>query len=199
MKLDYDFYRRENVNQISRELLGKFLYTRIDGRLTGGMIVETEAYAGAADRASHAWNNRRTARTEIMYRAGGVSYIYLCYGIHYLFNVITNLEEVPHAILIRALEPVEGINIMLKRRKMGTISHNLTGGPGMLTQALELTLDQNGLDLKGSDVWIEDHNIGFGTQDIIASPRVGVSYAGNDAKKPWRYRVRANRWTSKPP
>lgn len=198
MILDYDFYRRDDVNLISRELLGKFLFTRINGYLTGGIIVETEAYAGVTDRASHAWGNRRTARTEVMYRDGGLAYIYLCYGIHHLFNVITNIKEVPHAILIRALEPVEGIPFMLERRRQRQAGPKLTAGPGMLTQALGLTRDQDGSDLKGSVVWIEDHNKSYLNHEIIASPRVGVDYAGEDAENPWRYRVKNSKWTSKP-
>lgn len=198
MKLDYDFYRRHDVNQISRDLLGKYLCTRINGKFTSGKIVETEAYAGATDKASHAWRNRRTKRTEIMYHTGGVSYVYLCYGIHYMFNVITNLDEIPHAVLIRAIEPAEGIEFMLKRRGLQQVRRNLTGGPGMLTQALGITLDQDGLDLRGSAVWIEDKNNRYRKSDIITSPRVGVSYAGADALKPWRYRLKDSNWTSKP-
>src|SRR4051812_31513287 len=98
-KLSKEFYQRENVLQISQDLLGKFLYTNIEGKITAGMIVETEAYYGAEDRASHAFGNRKTARTEVFYKEGGVAYVYMCYGIHYLFNIITNQKNVPHAVL----------------------------------------------------------------------------------------------------
>ena len=130
MILNDAFYRRKDVVTIAKELLGKILVTNIEGAYTSGMIVETEAYAGALDKASHAFNNRRTNRTETMYANGGVAYVYLCYGIHHLFNVVTNTEHIPHAVLIRAVEPLEGIDIMLARRKKEKIAANLTGGPG---------------------------------------------------------------------
>src|SRR5690606_33584438 len=122
--------------QISKDLLGKSLLTKIDGRLTGGMIVETEAYRAPEDKASHAFNNRRTPRTENFFNEGGVSYVYLCYGIHYLFNIITNLKDIPHAILIRAIQPEEGIETMLKRRKKTKPTFDLTAGPGSMSMAL---------------------------------------------------------------
>jgi DNA-3-methyladenine glycosylase len=117
VKLALEFYSRKDVELIARQLLGKVLCSNIEGDITCGMIVETEAYAGITDRASHAYGGRRTARTEIMYRPGGTAYVYLCYGIHHLFNVVTNVQDQPHAVLIRAIEPIEGIDVMLKRRK----------------------------------------------------------------------------------
>jgi DNA-3-methyladenine glycosylase len=195
--LPKEFYLREDVVLISKELLGKFLYTKIDGKLTGGMIVETEAYHAPEDKASHAFGNRRTPRTENFFHEGGIAYVYLCYGIHYLFNIITNKKDAPHAILIRAIEPIEGIDTMLKRRRKTKVSPELTSGPGSLSMALGINSRQNGLDLTGKTIWLEDKGIVFNKNQIIASPRVGIDYAEEWAIKPWRFRVKDNPWTSK--
>ncbi len=197
MKLDKDFYLRDDVFEISRELLGKHLFTKVgDDEITGGMIVETEAYAGVIDKASHAYGERRTDRTKIMYHHGGVAYVYLCYGIHSMFNVITNKEDVPHAILVRAIQPTHGIETILKRRNSNKLKRNTAGGPGMLTRALGITLNHDGLNLSGDTVWIEDMGEKISKQNIIESPRVGVDYAEEFASKPWRFRVKESRWTS---
>jgi DNA-3-methyladenine glycosylase len=196
-KLSKDFYLREDVIQISKDLLGKYLFTNIDGKITGGMIVETEAYMAPEDKASHAFNNKRTPRTEIFYNEGGVSYVYLCYGIHYLFNIITNVEDTPHAVLIRAIEPKEGIETMLKRRKKTKPTFDLTAGPGSLSMALGITTKYNGLDMSGNKIWVEDMGIVVPEKNIIKSARVGVSYAQEYASKPWRFRILDNLWTSK--
>lgn len=195
-KLEKTFYLGQNVVELSRALIGKVLVSRFNGEITAGLIVETEAYAGAEDRASHAYGGRRTARTEIMFAEGGTSYVYLCYGIHRLFNVITNHRDVPHAILIRGLEPIDGIDIMLKRRGVQAVKRNLTGGPGLVAQALGITLAHNGLDLCGDKLWIEDRNYPLKQGQIVGSPRVGVGYAGEDAYKPWRFRLKDNPFTS---
>ncbi|HKI43951.1 MAG TPA: DNA-3-methyladenine glycosylase [Balneolales bacterium] len=198
MKLDLSFYRRDDVLQISRELLGKVLYSYDpDEGVTGGIIVETEAYAGAIDRASHAYGNRRTNRTEVMYAPGGLAYVYLCYGIHSLFNVITGFRDIPHAVLIRALEPVEGLDIMLKRRNIKNVEPRLTAGPGMLTKALGITTTDDGTPLNGERIWIEDNGNNVTDDDILTSPRVGIDYAGDDAQLPYRFRIKDSRWTSK--
>ena len=198
-KLSLAFYRRTDVVAISRELLGKYLFSRIPGvGLSGGRIVETEAYAGPEDRASHAHGNRRTVRTEIMFHAGGVAYVYLCYGMHALVNVVTGMEGVPHAILIRAVEPTYGIDLMLVRRGREQVDRRLAGGPGMMSQALGIDTRCNGMNLRGGRLWIEDRGGDVADGDIIASPRVGVDYAGADAARPWRFRIRASRWTSVP-
>ncbi|HXA01084.1 MAG TPA: DNA-3-methyladenine glycosylase [Cytophagaceae bacterium] len=196
-KLPKKFYTREDVIGVSKELLGKFIYTDIGGKLTGGMIVETEAYHGAEDRASHAFGNRKTPRTEPFFKEGGISYVYLCYGIHYLFNIITNKKDVPHAILIRAIEPTEGVETMLHRRRMTKPLYNLTAGPGAMSMALGITTKHNAVNLQGNIIWLEDKDIKFKEEDIIASPRVGVAYAKEDASKPWRFRVKGSLWTSK--
>lgn len=196
MKLNAGFYQRDDVTGISRELLGKRLCTRIDDVFTAGIIVETEAYSGAVDRACHAYNNRRTKRTEVIYQPGGVAYVYLCYGIHYLFNIVTNVGEVADAILIRAIEPVDGIGKMLERRKMNKVEKRLTAGPGALSQALGITRDLYGADLTGDRVWIESTG-GADGFEIETSRRIGVDYAGEDALLPWRFTIKNNQWVSK--
>ena len=195
-KLPAKFYERGDILAISRELLGKVLYTQFDDKLTSGIIVETEAYAGETDRASHAYRGKRTQRTEVMYASGGTAYIYLCYGIHHLFNVVTNFEGIPHAVLIRAIEPKDGIEIMLQRRNKKTVNQSLTAGPGALTQALGITVANSGASLKDNLIWLEDQNIFYSNQDIIAGPRVGVQYAGKDAQKSWRFQIENSPYVS---
>lgn len=193
--LPLDFYRRTDTIRIAKELLGKALVTRINGRLTSGIIVETEAYT-VDDKACHAYGYRRTARTEILYSPGGLAYIYLCYGIHHLFNVVTNVEDEPAAVLVRAVEPIEGLDLMLRRRKMAESHPRLTAGPGALTQALGLKTSQNGSSLLSKRIQIADIGLKISPRQILASPRVGVGYAGEDAKLPWRFRIKDNPWTS---
>ena len=195
-KLPADFYQREDVLLISRELLGKVLCTNFHGKLTSGIIVETEAYAGVTDKASHAYGGRRTKRTETMYAKGGYAYVYLCYGIHHLFNIVTNKENIPHAVLIRALQPRDGIEIMLQRRNKKKVDQSLTAGPGSLTRALGITVKDLGTLLMDNLIWLEDQNINFTHKDILASPRVGVQYAGKDAQNPWRFQVENSPWVS---
>ena len=145
-KLPYSYYQNQDVNSIAIDLLGKYLFTSIDGIVTAGIIVETEAYKGAEDKASHAYGGRFTNRTQIMYEDGGVSYVYLCYGIHHLFNVVTGPKGIPHAVLIRGLEPIEGLDQMLMRRGMTSLKPNLTAGPGALAQAMGIDKRLNGED-----------------------------------------------------
>ncbi len=197
-KLPKSFYLNENVLEVSEKLLGKFLCTKIDGVLTSGIIVETEAYNGISDKASHAFGNRRTKRTEIMFGEGGVSYVYLCYGIYSLFNVVTNLKENPHAVLIRGIEPIDGIEKMLERRDKSKLETNLTSGPGILSKALGINFrEHNGLDLQKDEIWIESRGVEISKNEILKSPRVGVDYAEEDAKLPWRFRIKNNKWVSK--
>jgi DNA-3-methyladenine glycosylase len=197
-KLPHSFYQKEDVNSIAVQLLGKQLYTLIDGELTGGTIVETEAYSGITDKASHAYGGLLTNRTKFMYEAGGISYVYLCYGIHHLVNVVTGPSNTPHAVLIRGLEPTSGVDIMLRRRNMPTLKANLTAGPGALSKALGIDRDLNAKDLSGDEIWIEDNAIRFPSNEIVAVPRVGVAYAGEHARLPWRYYVAGNKFVSKP-
>lgn len=191
MKLQKDFYIREDVVLIAKELLGKVLITNFNGAISAGIITETEAYAGINDRASHAFGGRRTARTEIMYATGGTAYVYLCYGIHHLFNVVTNQKDIPHAVLIRAIKPIEGMDVILKRRKQKEISNKLSSGPGTLSQALGIQTSHSGENLLGNKIWIEDRGINFPDIEIIKSPRIGVDYAGADALLPYRFYVKS--------
>lgn len=187
MKLPQKFYLRDDVVEISKELLGKVLCTKLNGQITKAIITETEAYAGVSDKASHAYKGRRTKRTEPMYAEGGTAYVYLCYGIHHLFNVVTNKADTPHAVLIRAGKPLEGSELMRERRKKQKIDDSLLAGPGSLSQALSITTAFSGANLLGDRIWIEDHHIGFNDQDIVAGPRVGIDYAEEDASRPYRF------------
>jgi DNA-3-methyladenine glycosylase len=187
--LPLKFYQREDVLEISQDLLGKVLMTHIDGFLTGGIITETEAYRGPEDRASHAYGGRRTKRNEVMYQAGGIAYVYRIYGIHAMFNIVTYSPGIPHAILIRAIQPTIGIEHMLKRRGKKEKSPTLTHGPGTLSQALGIDTIHNGVSLMGPLIWIEDQGIQVDKDKILAGPRVGVDYAGEDAFLPWRFRL----------
>ena len=189
MKLSQNFYTRKDVVRIAKELLGKVLFTRINGVITGGIITETEAYAGVADRASHAYNNRRTERTEVMYSHGGRAYVYLCYGIHHLFNVVTNQKDIPHAVLVRAIKPLEGIKTILKRRKKKMLSTTICGGPGTVSNGLGIKTAHTGISLIEKTIWIEDRGIKIKEKDIIKNPRIGVDYAGVDALLPYRFTV----------
>ena len=161
------------------------------------MIVEVEAYLGATDKACHSYNNKRTKRTEAMFESGGISYVYLCYGMHYLFNVVVGEKNNPCAILIRAIEPIDGIKVMLKRRNFAKLKNNLTNGPGKLTQSLGITNRANQKSLIDTLVWIENQNIKIMKKDILSSSRIGVDYAGQDAKLPYRFYIKNNQWVSK--
>lgn len=195
--LSADFYLRDDVVAIAKELLGSVLHTQWPGEsYTSARIVETEAYAGVHDRASHSWNGRRTKRTEVMFGPGGHAYVYLCYGIHHLFNVVTNHAETPQAVLIRAAEPVSGVQTQLRRRKLSSLSPRISNGPGSLSMALGITTSISGMSLQGPEIWISASETDLRRQDIIASPRVGVAYASEDAKLPWRFRIRDNSYTS---
>ncbi|MBT8078477.1 MAG: DNA-3-methyladenine glycosylase [Gammaproteobacteria bacterium] len=187
MKLGSAFYRRDDVVLISRELLGKVLCTDIDGVVTRAVITETEAYAGHIDRASHAYGGRRTKRTEPMYAEGGIAYVYLCYGIHHLFNVVTSCSDTPHAVLIRAGQPLAGEEIMLQRRKKKAIDKTLLAGPGSLAQAMGITTALTGTSLQDGPIWIEDHGTRVHDEEFSTGPRVGVDYAGEDAALPYRF------------
>jgi DNA-3-methyladenine glycosylase len=198
MKLPQEFYERNDVVAISRELLGKYLFTNIDGAVSGGYIVETEAYNGIVDRASHSYGNRLTPRTKTMYMQGGIAYVYLCYGIHEMFNVVTSVEGQPHAILIRAIQPTEGVDIMQFRRKMKEVKPTITMGPGSVAQALGISRRINAISLQSDTLWIEDRGMVIPSEDIAAVPRVGVAYAKEDALLPYRFYVKGNPYVSKP-
>ena len=195
-KLDNSFYARPDVVKIARELLGKVLVTEFDGKLTSGRIVEVEAYNGVVDRASHAYSGRRTRRTEVMYREGGTAYVRLIYGIHPLFNVVTNKQDIPHAVLVRGLEPLEGISTMLKRAGKVRLDHSLTRGPGNLSRAMGLATLHTGYSLYEGEIYIGDDGYRPRKTEIIATPRIGVDYAGADAALPYRFYVKGNPYVS---
>jgi DNA-3-methyladenine glycosylase len=198
LKLPFSYYLNPDVIFLAKDLLGKVLFTEIAGEVTAGIIVETEAYFGIQDKASHAYGGRRTARTETMYSAGGVSYVYLCYGIHHLFNIVTSVEGEPHAVLIRAIAPLVGKEIMEIRRNMPSDKPAISSGPGSAAKALGIDLSFNEKDLTAEEIWIEDHGIRYVPEQIAATPRVGVAYAGEDATLPWRFFVKGNKYVSKP-
>jgi DNA-3-methyladenine glycosylase len=186
-------------------LLGKILVTKWDGPdgyrdETSGRIVEVEAYNGKIDKASHASGGRRTNRNEIMYGEGGYAYVYLCYGIHHLFNVVTNIKETPHAILIRAIEPIKGIDIMLKRTGKEKLDNTLTRGPGNVSKALGISFKQHsGHSLLSKDLFIAEDDFAFNKKEIMTSPRIGVDYAGEDALLPYRFYIKGNLFVSGKP
>jgi DNA-3-methyladenine glycosylase len=198
VKLQSDFYLDEDVTKIARLLLGKNLMVRCGNQVSGGTIVETEAYSGAVDKASHAYKNKLTERTRIMFETGGRAYVYLCYGIHHLFNVVTNKEGFPDAVLIRALQPLDPpvTSNHSYRNKTGE-QVPLTNGPGKLSKALGIDLKHNGMDLRGENIWIEDTGHPVSKNNIVYSKRIGVDYAGDDAKLDWRFYLKDNQWISK--
>jgi DNA-3-methyladenine glycosylase len=196
MKLPEEFYRGKNVVKIARSLLGKGLFTKVAGMVTGGIIVETEAYSWK-ERGCHAYDSRKTNRNSIMFEKGGHAYVYLCYGMHNLFNVVTNEEGTADAVLIRALEPTMGIEEMKLRRGDRIPVHQLTSGPGKLTKSLGIDRSFNGKFLLNGEVWIEDLGKKISNKDIEATPRIGIDYAGDDASLPWRFTIKGNRWVSK--
>ena len=195
-KLPREFYTRPDVLTISRDLLGKLLVVPgPNGERVSGKIVEVEAYRGPEDRASHAYGGRRTKRTETMYGRGGVAYVYFVYGMYYQFNVVSNVQDVPHAILVRALEPVEGIEIMRARRHSHP-DHNLTNGPGKLCIAMGIDRQLDAADLLGDRVWIEDYEK-VSPRRIARGPRIGIDYAEQWIDKPWRFWIKDNRYVSR--
>lgn len=193
--LPLNYYQREDVVGIARDLLGKVLVTHFDGFRTSGIITETEAYAGAVDRASHAYGNRYTKRTRIMYQPGGYAYVYLCYGIHSLFNIVTGNRETPHAVLIRAIEPLEGVEVMLSRSGKSKIDRHFGIGPGKVSKILGIHYSHTGLPLTGGlgqgeddlRIWLEDRGIEFSREQVKVTARIGVDYAGADAELPFRF------------
>lgn len=188
-KLPPAFYERADVVIIAWELLGKILVTHIDYQLTAGRITETEAYNGAFDKASHAFGNRRTKRTEVMYGSGGTAYIYLCYGLHQMFNVVTNISDIPNAVLIREIEPVAGNDVMLQRLKKTIHKPGLTKGPGNVGKALGIHTAQSGMSLQSNELFIADDGFSFSTNEIAITKRIGVDYAAEDALLPYRFVV----------
>ncbi|WP_419698438.1 DNA-3-methyladenine glycosylase [Mucilaginibacter sp. NFX135] len=198
MKLPETFYLGTDVVAISKSLLGKYLFTCIDGVTTGGYIVETEAYNGAIDKAAHSYGNRITPRTKTMFMQGGIAYVYLCYGIHEMFNIVTSTEGHAQAILIRAVHPTEGIEAMQVRRNMMTLKPTITAGPGSVAKALGISRNINAISLQSDTLWLEDRGLNFTDEQITVGPRIGVAYAGEDALLPYRFYVKGDIYVSKP-
>lgn len=187
-KLPLSFYQRNDVVQIAKELLGKIIVTKFNGITTSGRIVETEAYNGVVDKASHAYGGRRTARTEIMYQPGGTAYVYLCYGIHHLFNVVTNSKDTPHAVLIRGIEPLKGIETIMYRLNKIRKDKKTGIGPGNASKALGILTEHTGHSLLSNDLFIADDGYKVDPAKILTGARVGVDYAQEDALLPYRFR-----------
>jgi DNA-3-methyladenine glycosylase len=197
--LPLEFYLRPDVVQIARDLLGMVVVTETDGVRTAGRITETEAYQAPEDRASHAYGNRRTERTSVMFEGGGRAYVFLVYGVHHLFNVVTGSPGLPHAVLVRAVEPLEGLDVMLQRRGAARATPNLTTGPGALCQALGITTAWTNQSLvePGTPVWIEDRGLQVPPENIEAGPRIGIDYALEWAPVPWRFWERGTAYVKK--
>jgi DNA-3-methyladenine glycosylase len=195
-KLEAHFYQRDDVLKIAQELLGKILVTTFNNILTAARIVETEAYNGIIDKASHAFGNRRTNRTEVMYRNGGFAYVYLCYGIHHLFNVVTNIANVPNAVLIRAAEPVTGIEEMLLRTGKQKADYSITKGPGNVSRALGINTTHTGLSLLDDEIFIVSDGYNYVEGNIQRTARIGVDYAEEHALLPYRFIIKDSPYVS---
>jgi DNA-3-methyladenine glycosylase len=195
-KLPFNFYKRKNVVAIAKELVGKIVVTKFDGLTTSGRIVEAEAYVAMIDKASHAFGGRRTAKNEHMYASPGTAYVYICYGMHQMFNIVTNEKDVPDAVLIRAVEPLEGINIMLQRTGKEKLDFTLTKGPGNVGKALGIFKKHSGLHLLDDEIYLADDGFELKENQIGISGRIGVASAGADALLPYRFYVRGNKYVS---
>lgn len=187
MKLQKDFYLRNDVVEIAKDLLGKVLVTKINNQITSGIIVETEAYNGIYDKACHAYGGRKTERNKVMYEEGGRSYVYFCYGMHYLFNVVTNKKNIPDAVLIRGIIPYDGKKYILQRISEKSLVKGVFNGPGKVTKALGIDKSLNNISLLGNKIWITDEGIKVEKNNIITGSRIGVDYAGEDALLPYRF------------
>jgi DNA-3-methyladenine glycosylase len=203
-KLPREFYTRDDTLQIARELLGKLLVVPTEtGERVSAMVVETEAYLGAIDKAAHSYGNRRTKRTETMFAVGGTVYIFFIYGMYFQFNVVVGAKDVPHAILIRAVEPLENIEIMRwnrsaksKKPNVKMLDKNLASGPGKLCIALGIDRRFNDKDLLGDEIWLEDFKT-FSVSEISSGRRIGIDYAEEFAENPWRFWVTDNHFVSR--
>ena len=195
-KVPLSFYDRKDVVKIAEELLGKIIVTNIDGFFTSGRIVETEAYVGITDKASHSFSGKRTAKNEHMYSAPGTAYIYICYGMHQMMNIVTNEKEIPDAVLIRAIEPLEGIDIMLQRTKKDHADKTLTRGPGNVGKALGIFKHHSGLHLLDEQIYLIDDGQKISKENIGVSKRIGVESAGPDGLLPYRFFVKGNKYVS---
>jgi DNA-3-methyladenine glycosylase len=195
-KLPLSFYSRKDVIAIAKDLIGKIIVTNFDGNITSGKIVETEAYVALIDKASHSFGGRRTAKNEHMYSAPGTAYVYICYGLHQMMNIVTNDKDIPDAVLIRAVEPIEGIDIMLKRTGKKLFDNTLTRGPGNVGKALGIFKHHSGNYLLGNDIYLMDDKLKINDEDIGISKRIGVESAGQDGLLPYRFYLRGNKFVS---
>lgn len=195
MRIERKFYMRDAVT-VGKDILGKIIVKKTaDGRIMSGRITEVEAYMGITDKASHSYGGRRTKRTEVMYKEGGYSYVFLIYGMYECFNVTVGREEDPQAVLIRGVEPLENKNFMWEKRKVKK-EKDISNGPGKLTKALGITREDNGADLiAGENLWLEDD--GYKVKDIVETTRIGIDYAEEDALKPWRFYIKDSIFVSK--
>jgi len=198
-KLPIEFYKRTDVVLIARELIGKIIVTKFNGQITSGRIVETEAYIGFTDRASHSYGGKRTARNEYMYAEAGTAYVYICYGMHHLFNVVTNKKNIPDAVLIRAVDPLCGIDIMLKRSGKAESGSSITKGPGNAAKALGISKNHSGVNLLSNEIYIIDDGHVFEDALLGVSSRIGIGNTGDAALKPYRFYVKGNRFVSSYP
>ena len=198
-KLPVQFYKRPDVVLIAKELIGKIIVTNFDGVITSGRIVETEAYIGLLDKASHSFGGRRTARNEHMYAAPGTAYVYICYGMHHLFNVVTNNKNIPDAVLIRALDPLLGIDMMLHRTGKKILNNTLTRGPGNAAKALGISKNHSGINLLKKEIFIADDGYKLNDNLIGSSRRIGVESSGESALLPYRFYIKGNRFVSSYP
>lgn len=189
-KLDLDYYLNPDVVHLAQDLLGKVLFTNFDNQITAGIITATEAYAGVTDKASHAYGGRFTERTKTMYNKGGCSYVYLCYGIHHLFNIVTNQKGIPDAVLLRGIKPLDGIDLMMERRNKNKITNTFSSGPGSASEALGIKTIHNNLSLVGNEIWIEDQGIIINPNEIRHAPRIGVAYAQEDALLEYHFSIK---------
>ena len=195
-KLPLYFYKRKDVVAIARELLGKIVVTKINGQITSGRIVETEAYVAHIDKASHSFAGRRTAKNEHMYASAGTAYVYICYGMHQMFNIVTNEKNIPDAVLIRAIEPLEGIDIMLQRTGKPKLDFTLTKGPGNVGKALGIFKKHSGVYLLDDEIYLLDDRFKLKEDEVGISGRIGVASAGADALLPYRFYIKRNQFVS---
>jgi DNA-3-methyladenine glycosylase (3mg) len=196
-KLPQSYYQNTDVLFLAEDLLGKVLYTQKDGLVTAGRIVETEAYFGVSDKASHAYNGKRTSRTEPMYQVGGVAYVYLCYGIHHLLNIVTSVAEDPQCVLIRSIEPLIGMDVMVSRRPVSPEKPSFSNGPGSAAKALGIDSSFNDVLLASDKIWVEDQRLKYSPSEIGKAPRIGIAYAQEHALLPLRFFVKNNRYSKK--
>ena len=195
-KIPLSFYARKNVVAIAKDLIGKIIVTNFDNNITSGRIVETEAYVAVTDKASHSFGGKRTVRNEHMYAAAGTAYVYICYGLHQMMNIVTNDKDIPDAVLIRAVEPMKGIDIMLKRTGKITLDKTLTRGPGNVGKALGIFKHHSGNHLLGNKIYLLDDNIKIPSEQIGTSARIGVETAGADALLPYSFYLKGNKYVN---